>query len=74
MSAPRIPVSGPWITEREVQYVADAVRSAWYSNHLAYHTRFERAFCEHLGVEHAMALPSCTSAIHLALAAGQATK
>jgi perosamine synthetase len=69
MMADRIPVSGPWITEREVEYVADAVRSAWYANHLVYHSKFERAFAEYLGVQHTMALPSCTSAIHLALAA-----
>lgn len=69
MSQDRIPVSGPWITDREIDYVADAVRSAWYSNHLVYHEKFERAFAEYLGVRHTMALPSCTSAIHLALAA-----
>lgn len=65
----RIPVSGPWITEREVRYVADAAQNAWYANHNAYHARFEKAFSEYLGVRHTMALPSCTSAIHLALMA-----
>lgn len=65
----RIPVSGPWITEREVEYVTDAARNAWYANHGMYHTRFEQAFCRHLGVAHAMALPSCTSGLHLALMA-----
>jgi perosamine synthetase len=69
MNSARIPVSGPWITEREVEFVADAVRSAWYSDHLLYHQRFEHAFAAYLGVPHTMALPSCTSAIHLALAA-----
>jgi perosamine synthetase len=65
----RIPVSGPSITEREIAYVTDAVTNAWYGNAGMYHARFERAFAEHLGVRHAMALPSCTSAIHLSLAA-----
>jgi perosamine synthetase len=65
----RIPVSGPWITEREVRYVADAARNAWYANHNVYHARFEKAFADYLGLRHAMALPSCTSAIHLALLA-----
>jgi perosamine synthetase len=69
MSLPRIPVSGPWITEREVELVADAVRTAWYSDHLVYHQRFERAFAAYLGMPYTMALPSCTSAIHLSLAA-----
>jgi perosamine synthetase len=65
----RIPVSGPSITEREIAYVTDAVTNAWYGNAGMYHERFERAFAAHLGVRHAMALPSCTSAIHLSLAA-----
>ena len=42
---------------------------AWYQDAGIFHERFERAFAEHLGVRHAMALPSCTSAIHLALLA-----
>jgi perosamine synthetase len=65
----RIPVAGPWITEREIQYVSDAVANAWYDKHNAYHSRLEAAFASYLGVAHAMALPSCTSAIHLALLA-----
>ena len=69
MSSERIPIAGPWITQREVDYVADATANAWYANANVYHDRFERAFATHLDVRHAMALPSCTSAIHLALAA-----
>ena len=65
----RIPIAGPSITEREISYVTDAVTRAWYENASIYHQRFERAFARYLGVEHAMALPSCTSAIHLALLA-----
>jgi perosamine synthetase len=65
----RIPVAGPWITEKEVAYVTDAVRNAWYGNANVYHERFEKAFSEHLGVRYTLALPSCTSAIHLALLA-----
>ena len=65
----RIRVSGPWITPKEVGYVTDAVTNAWYGNANVYHDRFEKAFADYLGVRHAMALPSCTSAIHLALLA-----
>ncbi|MSU62673.1 MAG: DegT/DnrJ/EryC1/StrS family aminotransferase [Pedosphaera sp.] len=65
----RIPVSGPWITQKEIDYVTDAVTNAWYSNANCYHERFEKAFAQHLGVRFAAALPSCTSAIHLSLAA-----
>jgi perosamine synthetase len=65
----RIPVSGPSITEREIGYVTDAVTNAWYANHNVYHERFEQAFACHLGVPYAIALPSCTAAIHLSLLA-----
>jgi perosamine synthetase len=65
----RIPVAGPWITQREIDYVADAVKHAWYADAAMYHDRFERAFASRVGRAHAMALPSCTSALHLALAA-----
>src|SRR5208337_4225185 len=65
----RIPVSGPWITQKEIDYVTDAAAHAWYSNANMYHARFEKAFADYLGVRYAMALPSCTSAIHLSLLA-----
>ena len=69
MKPKRIPVSGPSITEKEVSYVTDAVQNAWYENANMYHQRFERAAADYIGVKYAIALPSCTSAIHLALAA-----
>lgn len=65
----KIPVAGPWITEKEIQYVTDAVTNAWYGNANMYHERFEKAFAEYIGLKYAMALPSCTSAIHLSLLA-----
>jgi len=65
----RIPVAGPSITQKEIDYVTDAVTNAWYGNANIYHERFEKAFADYLGVAHAAALPSCTSAIHLSLLA-----
>ena len=35
----RIPVSGPWITEKEIQYVTDAVSTAWYADAGKWHQR-----------------------------------
>ena len=64
-----IPVSGPSITEKEVEYVAEAVRHAWYGEANAFHVKFEKAFANYCGRRHAVALPSCTSALHLALLA-----
>ena len=65
----RIPVAGPSITQKEIDYVTDAVTNAWYGNANVYHDRFEKAFAEYLGMGHAMTLPSCTSGIHLSLLA-----
>jgi perosamine synthetase len=65
----RIPVAGPWITDKEVQYVADAAANAWYERANEYQTRFETEFARRLGVAHAVALPHCTAAIHLSLVA-----
>src|SRR6185503_8673140 len=64
----RIPVAGPSITDKEISYVTDAVTRCWYGNAGLYHQKFQQAFAAYLGVKHAIALPSCTSAIHLALA------
>jgi perosamine synthetase len=65
----RIPVAGPSITQREIDYVTEAVRTAWYDGANTFHDRFERAFATHCGRRHAVALPSCTAGLHLALMA-----
>ncbi len=65
----QIPVAGPSITDKEIAYVTDAVRTAWYGDAGKYHERFEAAFAEHCGRKHAVALPSCTAGLHLALVA-----
>jgi perosamine synthetase len=64
----RIPVAGPSISDREVELVAEAARTAWYGNHYAYNTRFERMLADYVGVDHAVSVPHCTAALHLALA------
>jgi len=64
-----IPVAGPWISEKEIAYVTDAVTNAWYENANVYAARFEKAFAAYTGRRYAISLPSCTSGLHLALAA-----
>lgn len=64
-----IPVAGPWITEKEVSYVTDAASGDWYTNSNNYVDRFEEAFANYVGSQFAISLPSCTSALHLALLA-----
>ena len=65
----RLPIAGPSITELEIEYVTDAVRNDWYHKAGNYLGRFEQAFAKHTGRHFAISLPSCTSALHLALAA-----
>ncbi|MFN3430889.1 MAG: DegT/DnrJ/EryC1/StrS family aminotransferase [Candidatus Sericytochromatia bacterium] len=65
----KIPVSGPSITQKEIDLVTEAVTTAWYDKANVYHDRFEQAFAAYVGTRHAVALPSCTSALHLALLA-----
>lgn len=65
----RIPIAGPSISQREIDYATDAATTGWYDGAGEYPRRFERAFASYLGVKHAVSLPSCTSGLHLALAA-----
>lgn len=69
MAAPRIPVAGPWVTDLEVRYVAEAAANDWYTNAGQSVGAFEREFAAALGVAHAAAVPHCTSALHLAVVA-----
>jgi perosamine synthetase len=65
----RIPIAGPSITQREIDYATDAAANGWYERAGEYPRRFEEAFAKYIGVKHAVSLPSCTSGLHLALAA-----
>lgn len=65
----RVPVAGPWITEKEIAYVTEAVSTNWYERSGDYVQRFEQDFAVATSRRFAVSLPSCTSGIHLALAA-----
>lgn len=65
----RIPIAGPSITQLEINYATDAATHGWYERAGEYPHRFEQAFASYIGVKHAVSLPSCTSGLHLALAA-----
>lgn len=62
-------VSGPSITQKEIDYVTEAVKTAWYSHANDFNNKFENEFAKYIGCKYAIALPSCTSAIHLSLMA-----
>ncbi|GLW74588.1 perosamine synthetase [Kitasatospora phosalacinea] len=61
-----IPVMVPWLGDEEAEAAAEAVRSGWVAQGPRV-AAFERAFAEHLGVPHAVAVSSCTTALHLAM-------
>src|ERR671924_293687 len=66
----RIPVFDVRLEEEHVEAVAETLRSGWLTMGPRT-TAFEAEFAEHLRVPHAVALSSCTAALHLAyLAAG----
>ena len=69
MSEERIPVAGPWVTDREVAAVANAARNSWFDHAYDESRAFEQEFAAATNRAHAIALPSCTSALHLSLMA-----
>jgi perosamine synthetase len=52
--------------EEEVQAVSDVIRSGWLTMG-AKTLQFEREFAQYVGAVHAIAVSSCTAALHLAL-------
>ena len=70
MTQPLIPLFDIDLSEADVEAVAETLRSGWLTMGPQIDA-FEREFATHLGVEHAVAVSSCTAALHLAyLAAG----
>lgn len=64
-----IPVASPSLDGNERVYVLDCLESGWISSQGSYLRKFEAAFAEFLGVEHALAVSNGTVALHLALVA-----
>jgi dTDP-4-amino-4,6-dideoxygalactose transaminase len=62
---PELPLFDLRLTPQDLQAVAETLRSGWLT--LGPRTAaFEDAFAAHLGVRHAIAVSSCTAALHLA--------
>lgn len=62
-----IPISQPSITDLEVAYVTNAVKSGWVSSQGDYIEKFERNFAEYCGTRYALSTTNGTTALHLAL-------
>lgn len=63
-----LPFSQPDIGQAEIDEVVDALRSGWITTGPKT-KEFERRFAEYVGARHAIAVNSCTAALHIALAA-----
>jgi dTDP-4-amino-4,6-dideoxygalactose transaminase len=61
-----LPFHKPDIGDEEIDAVAEALRSGWLTTGPKVHT-FEHAFARYIGASHAVAVNSCTAALHLAL-------
>lgn len=61
-----IPVTGPSITNKEVNYVARAAKDGWNDNATKYVNLFEEKFAKYVDRKYALATSSCTGALHLA--------
>lgn len=64
----QIPFFKPAIGDPEVESVVETLRSGWLTTGPKV-KRFEEAFAEHVEAEHAVAVSSCTAALHLSLEA-----
>ena len=64
----RIPYTRPSITDLEIRYVDDAIRTGWGEKCFDYIKKFEAKFKEYIGTKYSMATSSCTGALFLALA------
>lgn len=63
-----LPYSLPLIGEEEISEVADSLRSGWVTTGPKL-KRFEQEFAAYVGANHAIAVNSCTAALHTSLAA-----
>lgn len=66
MNYKRIPLAGPSITQKEIDYVVDAVTNGWYETYDLHIRRLEKTFPELVGVKYAIATYCGTHALHMA--------
>jgi perosamine synthetase len=63
-----VPIARPSFGQLEEEAVIEVLRSGWVSQGPRV-AEFERQFAEYVGASHAVAVSSCTTALHLALVA-----
>jgi len=65
----RIPIAEPDLAGNEERYVVECIRTGWISSKGKFVEEFEERFASYVGVKHAIAVSSGTTALHLAVAA-----
>jgi len=68
-----IPVARPFFGQEEEQVVLEALRSGWVSQGPKV-GEFEKRFAEYVGAKYAVAVSSCTTALHLAMIVSEIKK
>jgi UDP-4-amino-4-deoxy-L-arabinose-oxoglutarate aminotransferase len=68
MSDNNLPLSRPTLGEEEIREIIDVIQSGWITSGPRA-KRFEEEFSRYVGARHAVAVNSCTAALHLALLA-----
>ncbi len=62
----KISFAGPWITQKEIDYVVDATKNGWYETYDIHTKKLEKTVADYLGMKYAIATHCCTLALHLA--------
>lgn len=61
-----IPFYKPWINREDRKAVSEAMKSRWLTGGSKV-AHFEKMFADYVGVKHAIAVNSCTAALHLSM-------
>ncbi len=64
-----IPVSEPYLGEKELNYITDCIKTGWISSRGGYIKKFEQEFASFCNTRFGIAVSNGTAALHLALKA-----
>lgn len=64
----KIAFAGPWITQKEIDYVTDAVKNGWYETFSKDIKALEETMARYVGRKYALATHCCTLSLHLSAA------
>lgn len=62
-----IPVNEPWVGERELEYVTEAIKTGWISSAGRFIAEFEQAWASYCGMREGIAVSNGTTALQVAV-------